>query len=76
MQLDLSDDILARAEANANECRLILAVELYADNRIDHEDACRLAEVAPAILNRELLHRGFTIQQYPHSRIRSRRNAS
>jgi predicted HTH domain antitoxin len=75
MRLNLPDDILLRGEANATDCRLILAVGLYADRRIDYADACKLAQVTPAILSRELIHRGITIQQYPAIAGRTRRSA-
>jgi predicted HTH domain antitoxin len=76
MQLNLPDDILLRAEANVTDCRLILAVGLYADRRIDFADACKLAQAAPAILSRELISRGITIQQYPAVATITRRSAS
>jgi len=65
MRITLSDDILRRAEANETDIRLAVAVTLYADNRIDHADACRLAKMPPVIFNRELLNRGISVQQYP-----------
>ena len=65
MHLDIPDDIVLRAESNASDLRLSLAIQLYADNRIDHEDACRLAGLSPARLNGELTQRRIGIQQYP-----------
>jgi predicted HTH domain antitoxin len=65
MKLTVPDEILIRGELNETELRLALAVQLYADNRIDHADACRLAAVQPPALNRELLRLGLSIQQYP-----------
>ncbi len=65
MRIDVPEDIVMRAQANAEELRIALAVQLYADNRIDHTDACRLAGISPAEMNRELVMRALSIQQYP-----------
>jgi len=67
MLIDVPDDIVRRAETNGTELRLALAVQLYADNRIDHADACLLAGVPEAEMTRELLHRGICVQLYPSS---------
>lgn len=65
MELQLPDDILRRAEASTVDLRIALAIQLYADNRIDYADACRLSSVAPAVFNRELISRALSIQPYP-----------
>ena len=65
MELDLPDDILRRGGVTATDARIALAVQLYADNRIDHADACRLAGVPACELNEELLRVGLGVQQYP-----------
>jgi predicted HTH domain antitoxin len=65
MDLTIPDEIVQRAELTAGEARLAIAVQLYTDNRVDHTDACRLAGVPPAALNRELLRLGLGVQQYP-----------
>ena len=65
MLLEIPDDIVRRAETNATELNLLLAIQLYADNRIDHADACRLSRLSAAALNRELLDRQIGIQEYP-----------
>jgi predicted HTH domain antitoxin len=65
MQLDVPDDIVYRAEMNALELHIALAVQLYADNRVDYSDACRLASLSPMAFNRELVSRDISIQQYP-----------
>ena len=65
MLLDVPDYIVKRAEANATDLYICLAIQLYTDNRIDHGDACRLAGVSAAELNRELLARNLTVLQYP-----------
>ena len=65
MKLDLSDDVIHRAEVTARELRLLLAVQLYAENRIDYHDACQLAEIVPALLDRELTLRNISILRYP-----------
>ena len=64
MQIDVPDDIVRRAEVNAGDLRTALAVQLYADNRIDHADACRLAAISDSQLDRELLSRALSVQQY------------
>lgn len=65
MKLDVPDDIIRRAEATALELHIALAVQLYADNRIDFRDACRLAGLSDALFTRELLSRHISLQQYP-----------
>ncbi len=77
MQLKLPDDILRRAEANQEDLRLALAVQLYADNRIDYTDALKLAGVSHDVLTRELLSRALSVQSYPlpKARRRARRQA-
>ncbi len=65
MRIDVPEDIVVRAQANAAELRIALAVQLYADNRIDHTDACRLAGLNATEMNRELVMRALSIQQYP-----------
>lgn len=65
MRIDVPEDIVLHAQTNVVELKIVLAVQLYADNRIDHADACRLAGVTPAELNRELVSRALCIQQYP-----------
>jgi predicted HTH domain antitoxin len=65
MKLELSDDVIHRAEVTMRELRLLVAVQLYADRRIDYHDACQLAEVVPAALDRELTARDISILRYP-----------
>jgi predicted HTH domain antitoxin len=65
MRLELLDEIVNRAEATEADLLLALAIQFYADNRIDHTDACRLAGVPAAVFNRELLERALGVQQYP-----------
>lgn len=65
MRVEIPRDIVIRAGANKGDLRLAMAVQFYADNRIDHADACRLADIPAAELNRELLARGLSIHQYP-----------
>ena len=68
MDLEIPDDIVRRAEASEADLRLLLAIQLYADNRIDHADACRLANLSAGRLNGELLTRQIGIQQYPRDK--------
>ena len=75
MHLFLPDDIIARGELDEQEVRLALAVQLYADNRIDHADSCRLAGLAPAGLDAALLRAGLSLQQYPPVHLAGRRSA-
>jgi len=72
MRIFIPDDIVARAEATEIDLRLALAVQLYADNRIDHADARRLAGVTASELNRELLRLGLVVQEYPSADLRRR----
>lgn len=67
MNIQVSDYILRRTQISAIDLYVALAVQLYADNRIDYGDACRLAGIAEAAFNRELLSRKISVQQY-HSR--------
>ena len=67
MLFEVSDDIIRRAEVNATDLRIALAVQLYADNRIDYTDACQMAGLSSVAMNRELVERGITIQQYPQT---------
>ena len=71
MHLHLPDDILRRAETGEADVRLAIAIQLYTDNRIDHDDACRLAGINRAEFTRELLHRAISVQQYPAGRRRT-----
>jgi len=64
MQLELQDEIVRRAEASAGELRIALAVQLYADNRIDYDDACALARLPKDQFSRELILRQLSIQHY------------
>jgi len=64
MQFLIPDDIVVKAQANLTDISMAVAVEFYADNRIDHSDACRLANTSPERFNRELLRRGLGIQIY------------
>ena len=75
MQIEIPDAIVRRAEANAGEIRLALAIQLYADNRIDYADAQQLAGLTRAAFNGELLSRAISIQQYPVARDTRHRNA-
>lgn len=76
MRVEVPRDIVVRAGANARDLRLAMAVQLYADNRIDHGDACRLADLSIAEFNRELLARDIGIHQYPQAGAPSARRAA
>jgi len=65
MLLEIPDDLVRLAEANSTDLRTALAIQLYADNRLDHSDACRLAGISAMTFNRELLSRGISIHIYP-----------
>ncbi len=65
MKLELPDDILLGAETTNQELRMALALQLYSDGRVDYADACRLAEVAPGIFDRELAGRDISIIRFP-----------
>ena len=72
MRLEVPDDIVHRAETNATEMCIAMALQLYADNRIDHDDACRLSGISSDQFNRELLLRAMCVQQYPRRAARRR----
>ncbi|RKY26362.1 MAG: hypothetical protein DRP83_04440 [Planctomycetota bacterium] len=65
MKLDLPDDILFSAEASSQELRLALALQLYSDSRVNYADACKLAEVAPGLFDRELARRDISVIRFP-----------
>ena len=65
MHVEVLDDILRKAQANASDVLLAVAIQFYADNRIDYDDALRLAGVSKAELNRELVRIGISLQLYP-----------
>jgi predicted HTH domain antitoxin len=66
MQVEVPDELLRKAQANTGDVLLAVAVQFYADNRIEYEDALRLAAMAPNELNRELVRRGISLQLYPN----------
>jgi predicted HTH domain antitoxin len=66
MQIEVPDDIVRRAEISSLDLYAALALQLYADNCIDHADACRLSGMSAAGFNRELLRRALSVQEYPH----------
>jgi predicted HTH domain antitoxin len=68
MQFRIPDDIVIKAQANLTDISMAVAVEFYADNRIDHTDACRLANTSSERFNRELVRRGLGIQIYSPDR--------
>ena len=65
MQIDVPDDMVYRAEVNATDLHIALAVQLYADNRIDYVDACSLSGLSDGQFKQELLARRLSLQQYP-----------
>ena len=74
MHVEVPDELLRKAQANTGDVLLAVAVQFYADNRIEYEDALRLSAVAPIELNRELVRRGICLQLYPNTQS-SRRHA-
>lgn len=76
MHLDLPEDIVKRAEANAGDLLLALAIQLYSDNRLDYADAQRLAEMPREDFNQELVKRGISINQYPAIQVGQKRSAA
>ncbi len=72
MHVEIPDEFLRKAQANAGDVLLAVAVQFYADNRIEYEDALCLAAVAPIELNRELVRRGISLQLYPNARLSRR----
>ena len=65
MNLDVPEDIVARAEANESDLLFAMAIGLYADKRIDLVQACRLARISPPTLTRELVSRGIVVHLAP-----------
>jgi predicted HTH domain antitoxin len=65
MRIEVPDDIVRRAQANAGDLLLALAIELYADNRVDYNDARRLSGITRAQFNKELVSRGLGLHLYP-----------
>jgi predicted HTH domain antitoxin len=65
MELEIPDIILRQAQLSGHDLYLALAVQLYADNRLDYAQAARLCQLEPALFDRELLRRGVSVQQYP-----------
>ena len=65
MRVEIPADIVERAQANGADLRLAIAIQFYADNRIDYSDACRLAGVKPEDFNKELCARAMSVLQYP-----------
>jgi predicted HTH domain antitoxin len=76
LRIDVPGDIALRAHANRDDLRLAIAVQFYADNRIDHADACRLSELSPRAFNRELAGRSIGIHQYPSTESPDARRAA
>ena len=74
MKIEIPNEIIRRADASAGELRVALAIQLYADNRLDYADAVKLAGIPKSIFNRELLSRGISIQEYPARSAIKRRN--
>ena len=65
MKLELPEDIIHRAEVTVRELRLMLAIQLYVDHRINHQDACQLAGIVPNVFSRELTERDISVHVYP-----------
>lgn len=76
MLLEVPDEILRRAEANATDMRVAMAVQLYADNRLDHADAVRLSGLSSRAFDRELVSRGLSLQQYRRLGLRRARRSA
>jgi len=76
MKLELPNDILRRAEVNTADVLVAVAIQFYADNRIDYDDAVRLSGLSPATFSRELVTRGLVVQQYLRRGARRARQAA
>lgn len=74
MLIEVPDDIVRRAQVNEFDLKIALAVELYADNRIDHADACRLTGLSVDEFSRELMDRAICVHQYPSPKARPARS--
>lgn len=65
MQLEIPDYLIGRAEATAAEMLTAMAIQLCADNRLDHVDAATLAGLDEMQFARELFSRGISVHIYP-----------
>ena len=75
MRINIPDDIVRRAEANASDLLVAMAVTLYVDNRLDHADAARMCKLSLPKFSDELLARGIVVQQYPEIHSAQRQTA-
>lgn len=70
MKLDIPDHIVRRAEANSRDVLFAVAVQFYADNRLDHDDAVALSGLTPKRFDRELIARGICVHHCRRSEAR------
>jgi predicted HTH domain antitoxin len=65
MRVEIPQDILLRAEIDEEDVLLALAVQFYADNRVDYAEALALTGLDASQFNRELARRNISIHRYP-----------
>jgi predicted HTH domain antitoxin len=65
LHVELPMDVVHEAELTVGEARLALAIQLYADGRIDHAQARRVADVRAGVLDRALAARNLSVVVYP-----------
>jgi predicted HTH domain antitoxin len=65
MQIDLPDNVVNDAEISLREAQLALAIQLYADGRIDYTQARQIARVRARVLDQALAARNLSVVIYP-----------
>jgi predicted HTH domain antitoxin len=65
VKLDIPEELIRAAELTTREARLLLAVQLFADRRLSHRQACELAGVMPVLFNRALVQRDISLVDFP-----------
>lgn len=65
MNIDLPDRIASAAEITRREAQLALAIQLYADGRVDYEQAREIAQVRSRVLDQALAARNLSVVIYP-----------
>ncbi len=65
MQIDLPDNVVNDAEITLREAQLALAIQLYADGRVDYAQARQIAKVRARVLDQALAARNLSVVIYP-----------
>ena len=67
MNIVVPDEIMDRAMVTAADLLFAIASQLYADNKLDYQDALELSAMPPREFFRALMVRGIIVHQYPSS---------